>query len=122
MQPSDRSGAGSAEATTFAITPARSGCVVRAKVVSRRVDFRILGPLEVWQDCEPMPLTGTTQRALLGILLLHRGEVVAADRLMDDLWGEDQPASGVTALHVRVSQLRKALGPAGDALVTRPPG
>jgi DNA-binding SARP family transcriptional activator len=95
---------------------------VRAKVVSRRVDFRILGPLEVWQDCEPVPLTGTTQRALLGILLLHCGDVVAADRLMDDLWGEDQPASGVTALHVRVSQLRKALGPAGDALVTRPPG
>ena len=95
---------------------------VRAKVVSRRVDFRILGPLEIWHDGEPVRLTGGHQRALLGILLLQRGEVVAADRLMDDLWGEEQPASGVTALHVRVSQLRKALGPAGDGLVTRPPG
>ena len=86
------------------------------------MDFRILGPLEVWHDGDPVPLAGATQRGLLGILLLQRGEVVAADRLMDDLWGEDQPASGVTALHVRVSQLRKALGPAGDALVTRAPG
>ena len=86
------------------------------------MDFRILGPLEIWHDGEAVRLTGATQRALLGILLLQRGEVVAADRLMDDLWGEAQPASGVTALHVRVSQLRKALGPAGDGLVTRPPG
>ena len=68
VRAAERSGAGSAEATTLAITPAGSGCGVRARVVSRRVDFRILGPLEVWQDREPMPLTGTTQRALLGIL------------------------------------------------------
>src|SRR5438874_2472894 len=29
---------------------------------------------------------------------------------MEDLWGDDQPAAGGTALRVRVSQLRKALG------------
>ena len=33
-----------------------------------------------------------------------------------------QPAAGATALRVRVSQLRKALGPGGARLVTRAPG
>jgi DNA-binding SARP family transcriptional activator len=41
---------------------------------------------------------------------------------MDALWGEGQPAAGATALRVRVSQLRKALGPGGKTLATRPPG
>ena len=65
---------------------------------------------------------GARQRELLAILLLHAGEVVSTDRLMDALWGEGRPAAGATALRVRVSQLRKALGPGGQTLVTRPPG
>jgi DNA-binding SARP family transcriptional activator len=86
------------------------------------VDFRILGPLEVWHDGRAVTLSGARQRTLLAILLLHAGEVVPSDRLMDDLWGEKQPAAGHTALRVRVSQLRKALGPGGELLVTQPPG
>src|SRR4029078_1814116 len=35
---------------------------------------------------------------------------------------EQPPHSGATALQVRVSQLRKALGEAGSAIVTRAPG
>jgi DNA-binding SARP family transcriptional activator len=56
------------------------------------------------------------------MLLLHAGEVVSADRLIDALWGDEPPEAGATALRVRLSQLRKALGPAGEAIVTRPPG
>ena len=47
---------------------------------------------------------------------------MSADRLIDALWGERPPASGRTALQVRISQLRKALGPAGGQLLTRAPG
>ncbi|MGH2968517.1 MAG: AfsR/SARP family transcriptional regulator, partial [Solirubrobacteraceae bacterium] len=86
------------------------------------MEFGILGPLEVWHDGRAVPISGARQRALLAILLLHAGEVVSSDRLMDDLWGETPPAAGHTALRVRVSQLRKALGPGGDLLVTQPPG
>ena len=86
------------------------------------MEFRILGPLEVWHEGRPVGISGARQRELLAILLLHAGEVVSTDRLMDALWGEGQPAAGATALRVRVSQLRKALGPGGQALVTRPPG
>ena len=86
------------------------------------MDFRILGPLEVSHDGRAVPVTGTRQRELLALLLLDAGHVVSSDRLMEELWGDDQPAAGATALRVRVSQLRKALRADGDVLVTRPPG
>jgi DNA-binding SARP family transcriptional activator len=85
-------------------------------------DFRILGPLEVSTDDGPVDVTGARQRALLAILLLHAGETVSTDRLMDELWGDAPPEVGTTALRVRVSQLRRALGTAGELIVTRPPG
>jgi DNA-binding SARP family transcriptional activator len=69
-----------------------------------------------------VPLGGSSQRALLALLLLHANEVVSSDVLLDELWTGGPPASGVTALQVRVSQLRKALGGEAERLETRPPG
>ena len=86
------------------------------------MDFGILGPLLIRDGDREISLSGAKQRALLAILLLHPGEVVSSDRLIDDLWGDEPPESGVTALQVRVSQLRKALGPAATQLETRAPG
>ena len=86
------------------------------------MEFRILGSLEVAVDGRPLPLGGPGQRALLALLLLHANEVVSSDRLLDELWPDEPPASGATALQVRVSQLRKALGPAGERLETKTPG
>jgi YVTN family beta-propeller protein len=73
------------------------------------VDFRILGPLEVTdQGREPAIATGK-QRALLAILLLHANEVVSSDRLIEELWGDQPPASAAKSLQVHVSRLRSAL-------------
>jgi DNA-binding SARP family transcriptional activator len=83
-------------------------------------DFRILGPLEVVGDDGAIALGGQKQRALLGLLLVRVGEVVATDRLVDQLWGEHPPRTATTSLQNLVSQLRKLLGP--STLVTRPPG
>ena len=85
------------------------------------MQFRILGPLEVANDDGVVSLAGA-QRSLLALLLLSPNEVVSADRLIEDLWGEDVPESGRTALQVRVSQLRKALGGARGRIVTLAPG
>jgi DNA-binding SARP family transcriptional activator len=85
------------------------------------MEFRILGPLEV-ADGDCLIALAAAQRALLALLLLSANEVVSSDRLIDALWGEHSPESGRTALQVRVSQLRKALGEAGALVVTRPPG
>src|SRR5690242_2778788 len=86
------------------------------------MEFRILGPLEVADGDNVITLGSAKQRALLAILLLSANEVVSADRLIDELWGARGPESGRTALHVLVSKLRKALGHAGMALASRPPG
>ena len=74
------------------------------------MDYRILGPLEACDDGTPLPLGGAKQRALLALLILHRGEVVSTDRLIDDLWSEDPPASAQKSVQVYISHLRKALG------------
>jgi predicted ATPase/DNA-binding SARP family transcriptional activator len=86
------------------------------------MQFRILGPLEVLDGESVVPLSGAKLRALLAVLLLNANEAVSSDRLLEALWGEHAPESGAKALQVRVSQLRKALGPAGSVLVTRAPG
>ena len=86
------------------------------------MEFRILGPLEVADGHATVALGGVRQRTLLAILLLNANEVVSADRLIDELWGERSPESGRSALQVRVSQLRKALGQGGAQLLTRAPG
>ena len=84
------------------------------------MEFRILGPLEVWDDGGEVSLGGPKPRALLAVLLLHPNEVVSADRLIDELWGEDSPERAADALRVNVSRLRKALPQ--DVLTTRSPG
>jgi DNA-binding SARP family transcriptional activator len=84
------------------------------------MQFRILGPLEVWSAGGEVSLGGPKPRALLAVLLLHANEVVPADRLIDELWGEDSPEDAAAALRVNVSRLRKALPQ--DVLATRSPG
>jgi DNA-binding SARP family transcriptional activator len=84
------------------------------------MEFRILGPLEVWDGPDPIRVGGPKVGALLAVLLLHPNEVVASDRLMDELWPDEERERAGAALRVNVSRLRKML-PA-DVLMTRPPG
>jgi predicted ATPase/DNA-binding SARP family transcriptional activator len=85
------------------------------------VRFGVLGPLAVWTDRgEPVAVPGRKVRALLADLLVHEGRPVSVDRLVEDLWGEAAPADPAAAVHVRVSQLRRALAgaePGGRAVV-----
>ena len=80
------------------------------------VAVSVLGGLAVWEDGgEPVRVVGPTRRGLLAMLLLHAGEVVSADRLIDELWGERAPATAAKSVQVHVWGLRKALG--GDGLL-----
>ena len=83
-------------------------------------EFRILGPLEVEGESGPLALGGQKQRALLAALLLEAGRVVATDRLVDLLWGEEAPKTATTSLQNSISRLRRELG--ADVLETRAPG
>ncbi len=74
------------------------------------MEFRILGPIEVEEDGRQVPLGGEKQRALLALLLLSRGRPVSTDRLIDDVWSGEPPATAVKSVQVYVTRLRRALG------------
>jgi DNA-binding SARP family transcriptional activator len=84
------------------------------------LEFRILGPLEVWDGEQALDVGGPRQRSLLTLLAIHVGEVVPSERLITYLWGESPPPTAATSLQNAVSQLRKALG--ADVVETRAPG
>jgi DNA-binding SARP family transcriptional activator len=86
----------------------------------QRVEFRVLGPFEVLVEGRALELKRRKQRALLALLLLHAGEVVSTDRLIDELWAGKPPKAAVGSLQNLISDLRKALG--RDLVRTRQPG
>ncbi len=81
------------------------------------MEFCILGPLEVRHEGRPVHIGGAKERALLAFLLLHAGEPVSVDRLIDELWGDSPPATARKSVQVRVAGLRRAVR--GNVLLTR---
>ena len=75
-------------------------------------DLRILGPAARWGSAGPdgpraaRPRAGAAGRCSL----VHRGAVVALDRIVDELWGDDWPENAHNAVYVVASRLRAALG------------
>ena len=80
---------------------------------------RVLGGLEIWRNGRTLPLGAAKQRALLGLLLIRRGEV-GRDVLVEALWGDRPPNGARNTLQVYVSRLRKVLGP--EVIATTPSG
>ena len=74
------------------------------------VDFRVLGPLEVYDDGAALRLGSPKQRALLALLLVRANEVVSREAAIDALWPNDPPERAAQSLQVYVHGLRKALG------------
>ena len=74
------------------------------------MEIRILGPMEVWDNGEPLQLGGTKQRAVLAMLALNVNHVVSYDHLVDGLWGSQASERASNAVQVYVSGLRKVLG------------
>ncbi len=81
--------------------------------------FGVLGPLVLERDGQSVPLPSGHRRSLLALFLMSGGVPLSRDRLIDELWGEGQPASAVSALHVHLSKLRELLG---DLVVREPAG
>src|SRR6478735_9744399 len=94
---------------------------------ARVLEVRVLGPFEVLLDGVVVDVGGPRQRAVLAHLALARGRVVSADRLIDQIWGEEAPASALGTLHSYISRLRAALEPGrrgstAKVLVSEAPG
>jgi predicted ATPase/DNA-binding SARP family transcriptional activator len=83
----------------------------------------MLGPLRVQDgDGRPVEVGGARLRLLLIRLALDPGRVVAADRLADDLWGDDAPADPAGALQTLVARLRRAFRGERARIVSHPAG
>ena len=74
------------------------------------LEIRVLGPLEVVAGGTVADVAGSKRQALLVLLALRQGRVVAVDELVDGLWGEDLPAAPRNAVHHHIARLRAALG------------
>jgi DNA-binding SARP family transcriptional activator len=91
------------------------------------MEFRILGPVEVWDGAQRLDLGGSKPHALLAVMLLHANQVVSTEHLIDQLWGEAPPATARNLVQGYVSRLRQALHRRGGSetdqvLVTGPSG
>ena len=87
------------------------------------VEYRVLGPLEVLADGEPVAVPAGRCHVLLATLLLRPNQLVPVDELVDRVW-EGEPPSADRAhktLQMVVRRVRVALGGA-DCVRTRPGG
>ena len=82
------------------------------------MDYRILGPLEALDGERRLPLGGARQRSVLALLLLHGNEALTRDVIIDQLWGEEPPATAAKVLQNCISALRKELPGGVDTLRT----
>lgn len=77
-----------------------------------QVDFRVLGPVEVWCGGVALYFPRRQQRLILGILAIDVGHVAPVDRLIDLLWSERPPAQARAVVHTRISEIRAILSTA----------
>jgi DNA-binding SARP family transcriptional activator len=81
------------------------------------MEFRVLGPTELWSAGQPYDLGSAKARSVLAILLLTPRTIVPADALIDRLWDTRPPAKARETLSVYVARLRASLRQAvGDSV------
>ncbi|MFE3191007.1 BTAD domain-containing putative transcriptional regulator [Nocardia sp. NPDC059240] len=74
-------------------------------------ELRVLGPLHLSVDGHDAALGTPMQRAVLGRLIVARGQVVSTERLIDDLWSGYPPPKATAVLQVHIHTLRRLFEP-----------
>ncbi len=80
-----------------------------------RLDFRILGPLQVLAGNRPLQLGGARQESILAALLLNANRPISMSRLAEIAYGDAPPGGLRRQVQNRVSALRTLLGGTGAA-------
>ncbi|NYE43720.1 AfsR/SARP family transcriptional regulator [Streptomyces fulvorobeus] len=88
------------------------------------MDVRLLGPVEAVSGGHRIALNGAKPTAIFAALVVHLGEVLSVERLVDLVWEEEPPATARALVASHVSGLRRSLaGTEGaEAIRTRSPG
>lgn len=91
-----------------------------------RIDFGVLGPLQLTVDDAPVPLGTPKQRAVFAMLLMSRNRPVSFQSLIEAAWEQFPPPDPRASLHSYISNIRKLLAGVGvdsrTALASAPPG
>ena len=89
------------------------------------MQFGVLGPVQVSGPAGIVDVGGARQRRLLAALILHAGDVVSTDRLLDIVFEGVPPSGANTTIRSYVARLRKALGdaePSAELLISTEQG
>src|SRR5437868_2732102 len=73
------------------------------------MEFRILGPLELWSNGQRQHLGWAKERCVLAVLLMSPGRPVTAETLIDRVWDADAPAKARDLLYPHMTRLRRSL-------------
>ncbi|MFJ3973220.1 BTAD domain-containing putative transcriptional regulator [Streptomyces parvus] len=74
-----------------------------------QLQFDLLGPLSVRRGGRKLALGPERRQAVLVALVLRAGHRVTHEDLLDDIWGDHPPATGVRVLPSHIYALRQAL-------------
>jgi DNA-binding SARP family transcriptional activator/transcriptional regulator with XRE-family HTH domain len=73
------------------------------------LEFRLLGPVEVWGAGWRVDAGQPRQRVVLAALLVDAGRLVTWASLIDRVWGDAPPAGARHALYAHVARVRRVL-------------
>jgi tetratricopeptide (TPR) repeat protein len=73
------------------------------------MEFRTLGPIELWSAGQPHDLGSARLRCALAVLLLAPRTIVPAETLIDRLWDTQPPPKARESLSVYIARLRVSL-------------
>ncbi|MBC6456995.1 AfsR/SARP family transcriptional regulator [Actinomadura sp. HBU206391] len=71
------------------------------------VEFRILGPIELWADGRRYDLGTVKERCVLAVLLLTPGQPVSTEKLVSRVWDDNPPPRARDNLYSYISRLRR---------------
>ena len=77
------------------------------------MEFRVLGPIELWVAGRRVDLGPAKQRTVLAALLVEPDRVVPAETLIGRVWGGQPPAGVRNVLYTYIARLRRILHAAG---------
>jgi DNA-binding SARP family transcriptional activator/tetratricopeptide (TPR) repeat protein len=81
------------------------------------MEFRVLGPIELWSAGQQYDLGPTRARCVLAILMLTPRTIVPTEVLIDRIWDTEPPPKARESLAVYITRLRAALRQAvGDSV------
>jgi DNA-binding SARP family transcriptional activator len=86
------------------------------------VEFRVLGPVEIWLDGRSLGLGSPKEACVLAALLLPAGHPVSAESLIDHVWGTDLPGKVRASLWSYIARLRKILAMSDEARLVKRSG